>query len=529
MRFKRAVSGTLACIVAVTSVFAAGIFSVRAEASAGMDNVVVTVEDDVAEYGVAVDYDFSSAADSRLEDKSPYQNDAVVYGQVQCNKDTGAMTLGKNAYVELPMSILDSLTDKEIFTVEARFAKSGSCGMEAWLFCLGSEILSEFPENALYFLPNGDQGMGVQAVKDSVEKTLTKPGKVWNNRYYTVNLVFDHGRMNLYVNGRRVGTADGLETDINIEEDIVAAGTENDILGFIGRSCRKENSDFRGSIASFKIYDRALTANEIFDARFAEIEERRFFTRNVLGRNTNKRRVAYDLKLPGRVGDFESISWETDSPVIRPDGTVINPRNKDTEVKLTAKAKRRGGMEAVREFTVKVLKLNTRSLEKTISRVGKIHQKDYTEVTWRPFANVLAEAKKAVTDGIDGSGVPIGQSGVERLQKELQTRFAALKHRPLVKVDFTPKAIKLSKVTNKKGRKLKVKFGRSSGATGYEISYATNKKFKPARKIRVKKTKATLKKLKRKTYFVRVRAYKKVNKTTYYSHYSNVKKVKVRK
>ena len=38
-----------------------------------------------------------------------------------------------------------------------------------------------------------------------------------------------------------------------------------------------------------------------------------------------------------------------------------------------------------------------------------------------------------------------------------------------------------------------------------------------------------LKKLKRKTYFVRVRAYKKVNKTIYYSHYSNVKKVKVNK
>ena len=128
-----------------------------------------------------------------------------------------------------------------------------------------------------------------------------------------------------------------------------------------------------------------------------------------------------------------------------------------------------------------------------------------------------------------GAGVQVGQSGVDRLQKELKTRFAALKHRPVVKVDFAPKAIKLSKVTNKKGRKLKVKFGKSLGATGYEISFATNKKFKPARKVRVKKTKATLKKLKRKTYFVRVRAYKKVNKTIYYSHYSNVKKVKVNK
>ena len=102
MRFKRAVSGTLACVMAVTSVVAAGTFSVRAEASAGMDNAAVMAEHELAEHGVAVDYDFSKAADGRAEDKSPCQNNAVVHGQVQYNKDTGAMTLGKNAYVELP-------------------------------------------------------------------------------------------------------------------------------------------------------------------------------------------------------------------------------------------------------------------------------------------------------------------------------------------------------------------------------------------------------------------------------------------
>lgn len=526
MKFKRTISGALAGVVAMTSVFAMGMLSVRADTSAGMDKATVTAQDAAEARGVVVDYDFSKAVNGKIEDKSPYQNNAVVHGRAQCNKDTGAMTLGKNAYVELPMGILDSLTDMETFTVEVRFAKSASCGEKAWLFCLGSKILSDSLGNALYFSPNGGQGMGVQVVKDSEEKTLAKPGKVWNSRYYTVNLAVDHGRMNLYVNGRRVGTADGIETDFNIEEDILATGTENNILGFIGKSCRKEDSDFRGSIAAFKIYDRALTANEVFSAGLKEIEERRFFTRNVLGRNANKRRVAYDLKLPGRVGDFESISWQTDSAVIRPDGTVINPRDKDTEVKLTATAKRRGGLETSREFTVKVLKLNTLSIEKTISRAVKAHQKDYTEATWRPFASVLAEAKKAVAGG---AGVQIGQSGLERLQKELKARFAALKQRPITKADFTPKAIKLFKVTNKKGGKLKVKFGRSSGATGYEISYATNKKFQPAKKITAQKTKATLKRLKKKTYYVRVRAYKKVNKTIYYSHYSNVKKVKVKK
>ena len=63
MRFKRAISGALACVVAVTSVFAAGIFSVRADAFAGMDKKTLTVQEDAADHGVVVDYDFSKTAD----------------------------------------------------------------------------------------------------------------------------------------------------------------------------------------------------------------------------------------------------------------------------------------------------------------------------------------------------------------------------------------------------------------------------------------------------------------------------------
>lgn len=526
MRFKRAISGALACIMAVTSVFAAERFSMRAEASSGMEHTTVMVQTDVTESGVVANYDFSKVADGKLEDKSPYKNDAVVHGEVQCNGNKGIMTLDKNAYVELPKGIVDSLTDMETFTVETKFAKNSSCGENAWLFCLGSKTSLESLENALYFSPNASKGMGVLAVKDLAEKTLTKPGKVWDDRFYTVNLVVDHGRVSLYVNGRRVGKAGGLVTNLSIKDDIVAAGMKNGILGFIGKSCRKEDSDFSGNIASFKIYDRAMTANEVFEARFSELEERKFFTRNVLGGNTNIGNIVYDLKLPSKVGDFDSISWEADSAVILADGTVMNPRDKDIEVKLTVRASRRGGMEAVREFIVKVRKLNTSALQATINKVANVQQKNYTQASWQSFASVLAEAKRAVTGG---NGVQIGQSGVVRLQKELKACFAALKSRPTVNVDSAPKAIKLSKVMNKKGDKLKVKFGKSVGASGYEISYATNKKFKSARKTRVKKTKVILKKLKRKTYYVRVRAYKKVGRKTYYSDYSNVKKIRIKR
>ena len=56
-----------------------------------------------------------------------------------------------------------------------------------------------------------------------------------------------------------------------------------------------------------------------------------------------------------------------------------------------------------------------------------------------------------------------------------------------------------------------------------------NKPTKPA-KVTVKTTSYTIKKLKKKkTYYVRIRTYKKVSGKTYYSGWSSVKKVKIKK
>ena len=69
--------------------------------------------------------------------------------------------------------------------------------------------------------------------------------------------------------------------------------------------------------------------------------------------------------------------------------------------------------------------------------------------------------------------------------------------------------------------------------TGYEVMVATNKKFTVGKKtVTVKKAKATsakVTKLKaKKTYYVKVRAYKTVGKVKYYSNWSAVKQVKVK-
>lgn len=99
-----------------------------------------------------------------------------------------------------------------------------------------------------------------------------------------------------------------------------------------------------------------------------------------------------------------------------------------------------------------------------------------------------------------------------------------------VSYNIITKKNKITKLTNGKGKKLTVKFSKATGAKGYEISYATAKNFKGAKKKTTTKTSLTLTKLKKgKTYYVRVRSYIKVGKKNVYSDYSPVVKKKVTK
>lgn len=89
------------------------------------------------------------------------------------------------------------------------------------------------------------------------------------------------------------------------------------------------------------------------------------------------------------------------------------------------------------------------------------------------------------------------------------------------------------KVTVKKsGRRLKIKYKKISGASGYRIYIRTGKKGKYKRVKQYtsgKKVSYTSKKLKRKkTYYVKVRAYKTINGKKYFGSYSKAKKVKIR-
>lgn len=95
---------------------------------------------------------------------------------------------------------------------------------------------------------------------------------------------------------------------------------------------------------------------------------------------------------------------------------------------------------------------------------------------------------------------------------------------------IVPKKVVLRSVSSPAKGKVKVRWKKTKQTSGYEIQICQNKKFKKSvKKILVKKAKKVSKIVKaktRKTFYVRVRAYKTIDKARCYGAYS--KKIKIR-
>ncbi|MCD8050543.1 MAG: S8 family serine peptidase [Clostridiales bacterium] len=91
----------------------------------------------------------------------------------------------------------------------------------------------------------------------------------------------------------------------------------------------------------------------------------------------------------------------------------------------------------------------------------------------------------------------------------------------------------ISSLKNSSSKKMTVKWGKNSKATGYQIQYSTSSSFSSCKTVTVTSYKTVSKTIssltKGKKYYVRVRAYKTVSGTKYYSAWSSTKNVKISK
>ncbi len=328
---------------------------------------------------VAAEYIFSIAEDGKLKDVSGHGNDATIQGNnitfkpVASPDEPGEMTVGADSYLELPLGIMDSLDDQEAFTIETTFAKSKDCGENAWLFCLGSKVQGT-GTNYMFLSPNyGKTTLRAGIKNSSSEKLFATSIQPVVDQWYTVNMVFNHGTVKLYWNGILINGTNGdkLESGYSIMNDVVNPGTENGILGYIGKSCWSNDKTFQGKISSFKIYNMAMTDEEVQLSRPEYLEtlqktlDEGLDVYDILGVNTSPDEIRHNLQLPSNLGET-ALVWETKNKNIISEKGVVKNGTSDQEVTITALLKS-GALEAKKEFNLTVKALDISKLQARIT------------------------------------------------------------------------------------------------------------------------------------------------------------------
>lgn len=140
--------------------------------------------------------------------------------------------------------------------------------------------------------------------------------------------------------------------------------------------------------------------------------------------------------------------------------------------------------------------------------------------------------KKIKVDGKGSVTIPakwVGKVTITITSGETADYFATTK---TVTIEITPAKTSLSSIKSSTKGGLTVNWKTAKIADGYEILYSTDKNFKSAKKITVKKASTktyTIKKLKsNKKYYVKIRVYKKNGKNKLYSAFSKVQNLKVK-
>ncbi|MCI9003941.1 MAG: hypothetical protein HFH39_01590 [Lachnospiraceae bacterium] len=350
--FRHAIAGLTAVAMAVTMLPTAGFGSVQAA---------------VADSNMVMHWDMTMNDDGTVKDLTNNSHSGVIVDAVESTKVEGIDVLNlKGGYVEIPDGTIS--TDMDEVTVNM-LVKVTQNVKSSWMWALGSSnkrymyITGCSNQNSALrggvgFVPaSGGNGWDYESVIGG-DKALDEG--VWQNITATYSDATKD--FTFYLNGEK-------QNSINMEagnakgttlQGLMTAGDGKD--GYMGWSFYEANDPkFKGSVADFRIYDKALSDAEVAELQ-DDIEEMLdslsasdFTAKDIhlaeadcLGANASKDEIKADLALPSKTTIGEKnmegniTKWVSSNPsVISEEGKVTIPLL-DTSVTMTATVERNG-------------------------------------------------------------------------------------------------------------------------------------------------------------------------------------------
>lgn len=248
-------------------------------------------------------------------------------------------------HVELPDGILNDLEDMTVSCWVYVDAYNGDY-TRVWDFGSG------YDQNNIYMAANS-QGTGYttqMAVQNPYDaKYIAKNESLKEAAWVLTTMTFDGttDTMTVYENGVQVGTPTVMPGDLSTLTD----STQN----WIGYG-QWHNPMFSGKIADFRIYDYAMTADEVNDLVGISDADRVAADKSALDLG-NTAGVTADLNLPTKGSNGSTITWASDKQeVVANDGSVTRPAVGAADAKVTLTATiQYGEASDTKSFTVTVL------------------------------------------------------------------------------------------------------------------------------------------------------------------------------
>jgi hypothetical protein len=333
----RSVAMPLAALVAVSSLTASAAVAAGAPATASIED------------GLVVHYAMDETSGTTAHDSSGNGRDATLNGGAAFVQGEGLTFGGTDGYADLPDNLmrgLDSITvamDVRIDTTQAT---------PYFIYGLGNSASGA--GNGYLFTTGNGYRTSIATGNWSTEQTTSGPGNldrgVWRHITYTLT----GGTAVLYLDGEEVAR----KTGITIKPGDIGGGTTT--ANYLGRSLYSADKYLKGTMRDVRIYDRALSTDEVHEIGAIPDSERVATDTAALDLGDTSA-VTENLTLPATGENGTDISWTSTRPdVVSPSGAVTRPRPGagDASLILTATVSR-GEASATREFAVTVLEDDT--------------------------------------------------------------------------------------------------------------------------------------------------------------------------
>ena len=248
-------------------------------------------------------------------------------------------------------------------------------------------------------------------------------------------------------------------------------------------------------------------------------------------------KTSTDLTLPTTTADGVKITWESsNTAVIAPNGKVNRPSYKqgDATVTLTATLTATPSDATIRS------QIRTKSFTVTVEKKDQdVFTVAFNSDGGSPVASQsILDGQKATMpanpqkNGYTFAGWYNGNTKYD-FNSAVTSNLTLTAKWNKKQEQITVKTPSKPTLKNKKKKQLTITIKKVTGAAGYQVTYSTDKKFKKkvTKNKNITKNTLTLKNLKKgKTYYVKVKAYKKDSTgKMVYSKFSKVAKLKIKK